>query len=47
MKKNRSNRLEIGVCDDKGEINLKVRIKVDWKLQRYWIKKIEINHEEE
>jgi len=37
---------EIDVCDDKGEINLKIRIKIDWELKRYWIKKIQIDHKE-
>ena len=37
---------EKGVCDDKGEINLKVRIKIDWETKRYWIKKIQIDHED-
>ena len=37
---------EKDVCDDKGELNLKIRIKIDWKKERYWIKKIQIDHEE-
>jgi len=40
------NENEIGCCDDKGEINLKVRIKVDWKAQRYYLKKFQIDHQE-
>ena len=40
------NENEIGCCDEKGEINLKIRIKVDWKTKRYYLKKLQIDHEE-
>lgn len=33
-------------CDDKGEINLKIRMKIDWKTQRYYLKKLQIDHQE-
>ena len=42
----KKNKHEKNICDDKGEINLKVRIKIDWKAKRYWIKKIQIDHKE-
>ncbi len=36
----------IGCCDDKGEVNLRIRIKIDWKTQRYWLKNFQVDHKE-
>jgi len=35
---------EIDVCDDKGEANISIRLKIDWVNKRYYIKKIQIDH---
>jgi len=43
-KKSRIPEHEIDVCDDKGEVNIAIRLKIDWELKRYWIKKIQIDH---
>jgi len=40
------NHNEVGICDDKGEINLRIRIKIDWETRRYYLKKLEIDHQE-
>ena len=40
------NESEIGVCDDKGEANIKIRIKIDWKAERYWVKYFMVDHKE-
>ena len=45
-KKRKTPKHEIDVCDDKGELNLKIRIKIDWETKRYWIKHFKIDHKE-